>query len=297
MSRVHNWWITLRAANLPTVWSNVLLGVGLSVQGFESNLIPVLSGTLIGVSLLYLAGMAINDAGDVAFDRANNSTRPVAAGRISVTLVAAVGWLLLVIGFSVLAATAMAGNPRYISAVVAAGVLTLLIILYHFLHRRSALAALLLMAGCRACVPVLAALLLVGRVDAVVWIAAAAVSLWTIGITTIGRGERGGESRLNGGIVWMILACIGIAGVGVTSPLGTPLATGAGLLVVLVVWLPCLYLRIKAGRHSQAVCWAIAGLAILDAALLVSGGRTQWAWAALAMAVVTRITQRLGRGS
>jgi len=296
VSTTRDWWTTLRAANLPTVWSNVLLGAGLSLQALELNAVPCLAGAITGVSMLYLGGMAINDAGDADFDRANKSTRPVAAGRMSAREAASIGGLLVIVGLSIVGFASFLG-ANTIESLIAAGVLTAMIFLYQFTHRHSVLAATALMAGCRGCVPVLTALLLTDQVNPAVWWASAGVGLWTIGITCIGRGERGGEQRISHGIVWLILSVVGIMGVGWTSPNSTAGAVGASFLIMLIAWTPSVHRRIKAGRHSEAVCWAIAGLAVLDSSMLLAAGHVGWSAASMILAGVTLGAQRLGGGS
>jgi 4-hydroxybenzoate polyprenyltransferase len=279
------------------VWSNVLLGAGLSLPTFNLGVVPGIAGAIVGVSMLYLGGMAINDAGDATFDRANNSTRPVAARRISAKTAAVTGGLLVAIGFATVATTGGLTGDTDFESLIAAAALTAMIFLYQIVHRRNAVAAAALMAGCRGCVPVLTALLLTDQVSPIVWWAAAGVALWTVGITCIGRGERGGEKRIPLGIIWLILAIIGIMGVGWTSPSGSLGAIGAAVLIMLAAWTPAVHSRIKAGRLTAAVCWAIAGIAVLDSSMLLAGGHVGWSAASMVLAGATLGAQRLGGGS
>ena len=81
-----------RVSNLPTVWSNCLAGWWLGGGGNFGRL-PFL---FLGVSLLYTAGMFLNDAFDEGFDRQRRAERPIPSGKISAPRV----WLL---GFGQLA--------------------------------------------------------------------------------------------------------------------------------------------------------------------------------------------------
>jgi len=75
-----------RVSNLPTVWSNCLAGWWLGGD-HHSDRLPFV---LIGATFLYIAGMFLNDAFDVNFDRQYRKERPIPAGAISLKSV----WLL-----------------------------------------------------------------------------------------------------------------------------------------------------------------------------------------------------------
>ncbi|YCM44903.1 UbiA family prenyltransferase [Verrucomicrobiaceae bacterium 227] len=71
-----------RFANLPTVWSNGLLGVLIGWIAFPTTLCP---GCLIAIgvalSSLYLGGCFFNDWHDLAFDEKTRPDRPIPSGR------------------------------------------------------------------------------------------------------------------------------------------------------------------------------------------------------------------------
>ena len=73
-----------RFANLPTVWSNGLLGVliGWSAFSDQAHLCPICV-TLLGISLsfLYLGGCFFNDWHDLDFDTKTRPDRPIPSGR------------------------------------------------------------------------------------------------------------------------------------------------------------------------------------------------------------------------
>ena len=73
-----------RFANLPTVWSNGLLGVliGWSTFPDQAHLCPICV-TLLGISLsfLYLGGCFFNDWHDLDFDTKTRPDRPIPSGR------------------------------------------------------------------------------------------------------------------------------------------------------------------------------------------------------------------------
>lgn len=98
MSRLRTLLILGRVSNLPTVWSNCLAGWWLGGGGNLTTL-PYLFG---GATLLYIGGMFLNDAFDVAFDREYRPERPVPSGAISATAVWRWGCTLMVLGAGLL---------------------------------------------------------------------------------------------------------------------------------------------------------------------------------------------------
>ena len=77
-----------RISNLPTVWTNVIaawvIGGGRHWEGR-------LGWLLLGASLIYSAGMVLNDAFDVAWDREKRPERPIPSGRIGLGTAWAIG--------------------------------------------------------------------------------------------------------------------------------------------------------------------------------------------------------------
>ena len=83
-----------RVSNLPTVWSNCLAGWWLGGGGNFGKL-PFL---VLGVTMLYVGGMYLNDAFDAEFDRQNRQERPIPSGAIALNDVWKLGLLWLVLG-------------------------------------------------------------------------------------------------------------------------------------------------------------------------------------------------------
>lgn len=297
VTALRNWWMTFRAANLPTAWSNVVLGAALSVDVWQAHEFQLLGWTALCITLIYLGGMAINDGGDATFDRACGSTRPVATGAISPHAAWIIGIAMLITGWVAQMAVVICCKDCWIDEAIAVSALAVLVVLYQYCHRRSAFAALLLMAGCRFCVPILAATVLHDTVTPTVWWAAAAVACWTIGITATGRGERGGEQRLNTGVYWLSIASCSLIPITWTLPTSHWGAVAAGLLILLFGWIPGVQRKCAQGNRSNAVCWAIAGFSVLDSAILLSAGHEDWAALCMVLAAVTLMAQRYGRGS
>ena len=270
------WARTVRAGNLPTVWTNVLVGALVALPLTES--VPPLGALalmLLTGSCAYMGGMALNDVFDLAFDQSIGAPRPLAEGLLKRRTVLLVAMALLAASFvAALGAACLAEQPAVYTAACAAA-LVFAIVNYNAMHRRHWALAALLMACCRILLVVLTAIALTGAVTGPLWIAAGAIGLWTAGITVLARGERGGEAHGRGWLVLFVAAAL------CTIPLYMVVAADAfrmliaGLLILLVCWIPSIYGCRRQGRHTGAVLWSIAGLCVLDAALLASIGRLE----------------------
>lgn len=90
-----------RFANLPTVWSNGLLGVliGWGVVGGTQDVSPV-SMLLLGIALsaLYLGGCFFNDWHDFDFDQKTRPDRPIPSGRWQRSTIFAFSVTLMILG-------------------------------------------------------------------------------------------------------------------------------------------------------------------------------------------------------
>jgi hypothetical protein len=92
-------WRTLlilgRTSNVPTVWSNCLVGWLMGgIAGMD-----VLIWLCLGATLLYVGGMYLNDAFDAGFDRRFRQERPIPAGHIAEKTVWLLGWVAMGLGF------------------------------------------------------------------------------------------------------------------------------------------------------------------------------------------------------
>ena len=130
---VHSIAMTLRTAlklgrvsNLPTVWTNVLAGVALAaIEPPWKVVLPV----GVAASLLYVAGMYLNDAFDQRWDAQHRPERPIPAGEVSARIVFQAGFGMMAAALIVLA---VATNAR---TLVAGLVLAGLILLYDVSHK------------------------------------------------------------------------------------------------------------------------------------------------------------------
>ena len=170
-----------RVSNLPTVWSNCL-AAWLLTSALRSGTLawPLLLLLVAGCSALYLGGMFLNDACDVAFDTLHRPERPIPSGKISRRAVTFSGCALLTVGVILLAP---------ISGVWAWS-LTGFILIYDAIHKKSA-AGLPVMAGCRALiyplVGVAGAGVGAGALPAMLWIASGCMALWVLVLSLLAR--------------------------------------------------------------------------------------------------------------
>ena len=84
-----------RISNLPTVWTNVLVGVLLAGGSLADPRLPLL---MLALSLFYVGGMFLNDAFDREFDAQHRPERPIPSGQVSARQVFVIGFGLLAIG-------------------------------------------------------------------------------------------------------------------------------------------------------------------------------------------------------
>jgi hypothetical protein len=196
--RLHTLLILGRVSNLPTVWSNCLAGWLLAGGGAGSRFAVLCAAA----SLLYLGGMFLNDACDVRFDAAHRQERPIPSGAISARAV----WLwsaALLLGGGVLLAL-----PGLTTALVTLG-LVLCIVTYDLVHKRMALAP-LLMAGCRFLLYLVAGSAALGGLSAKLLWCAGALAAYIVGLSFIARREST-HARVNLRCLPLLLMPIAIA--------------------------------------------------------------------------------------
>ena len=138
-----------RVSNLPTVWSNCLASWLLAGGTLlETTDLQRFSWLVVGTTLLYLAGMFLNDAFDVRFDKEHRTERPIPSGAISAKAVWVWGIIQMVLGL---------GCLIWIGPVVAVCAFALAgsVLWYDWIHKRIAWSP-LIMGLCRLSLYVLA---------------------------------------------------------------------------------------------------------------------------------------------
>lgn len=166
-----------RISNLPTVWANIYCAW--IIAGGQN--LPILGLLLLGASLLYVAGMFMNDLCDADFDAQRRPERPIPSGAISRPAVRNATLLLAAAGLAAIAATGLL-PAAFALALIA------LIALYNKTHKRTPIAP-FFMAGCRALLYPMAAAAVPQGLDPLTYIAAGATFAYVLGVTYIAREE------------------------------------------------------------------------------------------------------------
>jgi 4-hydroxybenzoate polyprenyltransferase len=205
---------------------------------------------LAASSLLYMAGMVLNDVFDVVIDREERPARPIPSGRVSLRLALHTGGVLLGAGVALgWAASAFTGDPR--SGLVATA-LAGAVVAYDRILKRTPVAP-LVMGSCRSLNILLGASAAASSWHAIHWLVAASIGLYITGVTWFARTEAR-ESRRG------VLAAATVV-------------MGAGL--ALLAWFPS---------------WADAALAVGDTPqyALDLGARWYVLWLLLALLILRR---------
>jgi 4-hydroxybenzoate polyprenyltransferase len=275
-----------RVSNLPTVWTNVLAGTVLA-GGQPWTASTLLAG--IGVSLLYVSGMYLNDAFDRDIDAKERPTRPIPAGLVALNTVFAAGFSLMLAGLAfVLWASAVALPPTVWQPMLAAIALGCAIVFYDWHHKGNALSP-FFMGLCRVLAYLTAGYIAVRQPSMHLPIAAAASLCYLIGLTYIAKQES--LDRL--GSLWPLLFLAAPIVYG-SSHLGDGGMVVSLYLAALTAWTGgALYLlkRRNKGDVPRAVVALIAGIALLDALLLATAGATQAAVLAVLCFLLTLVMQ------
>jgi 4-hydroxybenzoate polyprenyltransferase len=275
-----------RISNLPTVWSNVLVGVVLAGGTLADGRLPLL---LVALSLFYVAGMFLNDAFDREFDARARPERPIPSGAVSSTQVFAFGFGMLAVGLVLLhqIGYGFAGGTGW-RPVAAGTALAAAIVFYDRWHKSNPLSP-LVMGICRMLLYITAAFAVVLTPPGAIYFAAAVLLCYLIGLTYAAKQEH--LDRI--GSLWPL------------AFLAVPLVYGAALCLrdwtalplfaLFLAWIAyALWLlrRRQRGDVPRAVVSLIAGISLLDAVILAGHGAFPAALAAVAAFGLTLGLQR-----
>jgi 4-hydroxybenzoate polyprenyltransferase len=182
-SRPRAYLLLARFSNLPTVWTNVLAGTIVAGAAFVR---ADVAWMCLAVSLLYTAGMFLNDAFDRDVDARVRPDRPIPAGDVTARETFAAGWGLLAAGALVLAARSNA--VAILWGLLLAGA----IVYYDYRHKQNAFGP-AVMGVCRGLVYFVAAAA-ASAVTHRVAIAALALTAYVIALTWVAKraGPRAG---------------------------------------------------------------------------------------------------------
>jgi 4-hydroxybenzoate polyprenyltransferase len=258
-----------RVSNLPTVWSNLLVG---SVFADTMGNLPLLSALLAGGSFIYIGGMYLNDFCDAAFDTKYCPTRPIPSGKISRHTVGRFAVLWFLLGFACLAPL---GWPVALLTLV----LTASVVAYDFHHKGVAWAP-ELMGFCRFLLYPLAAY---ASPDRVVWTivcsGAVALGLYVAGITRLARESRPGKpARWALALLLLIAPVIVPCGVGMPKSVFPQWLAAASLLLAWMARLLVPLWRKTKPSIGRVVAGLLAGIVLVDivAVMPVLGLQSGW---------------------
>ena len=184
--KLHALLSTARVANVPSVVSNVWLGVMVGMLRSDAGLADRVEGVaavlvlpLAGV-MLYLSGNFFNDWMDQKWDMSHRPERALPRGLFRPALYAGLALLLGMLGVGMAAWTSL------MSGMVAAAI-GFWIVVYTLLHKRTAWAV-IPMGLCRALLPVMGCVAIFPYVDAI-WPAGCALLCYIMGLSLSARYE------------------------------------------------------------------------------------------------------------
>jgi hypothetical protein len=275
-----------RVSNLPTVWTNALAGIVL-VGG--SLIDPRTLPLLLALSLLYVAGMYLNDWFDRGIDARERPERPIPAGRVAAGTVLAAGLGMIAVALAVLAWLGLGfregTGPRPLAAGAA---LAGAIVLYDAWHKHNPLSP-LVMGMCRMLVYLTAGVTFAASPPGALLLMSLVALCYLIGLTYVAKQETLGEVKN----LWPLLFLAVPLVYGGTIAFEGPVQ--AILLLLFVVWtgVALFFLwRRQAGDVPRAVISLIAGISLLDALIIAGAGAPALAWLAVAGFALTLGLQR-----
>lgn len=240
-----------RVSNLPTVWSNLLAGWLLGGGG--AKMVPLLA-LMAGGSLLYVAGMYLNDFFDADFDRRYRPERPIPSGTITRRVAGSVGATLLIAGFLILAS--LGTTPAALAIVLGACVC-----FYDAFHKQMQ-GAPLVMAACRFLLYPLAASAVPARMETHVFLPAAALAAYVAGITFLARGESRPQKTGRWALLLLLAPAALLMGQGEAAPAAAKIS-----LALFAAWLTWLVGPLWLGTRpsvGRAVSGLLAGIVLVD---------------------------------
>ena len=290
----------MRLPNVFTAMADVAMGF-LFVQSPWWNWNGWRDGWTLGLlvaasSLLYAAGMTLNDVFDVEIDRCRRPERPIPSGQVSLGAARRLGWGLLFIGAAIGVGVAyFAGQPRTAAVAV---VLAAVIVLYDALLKRTPLGP-VAMGGCRMLNVLLGMSVSAAPWAGENWLVAGSIGVYVVGITWFARTEAEQSRRTP-----LVLATLVIA-----------------LSIALLAWLPAWSIRMEpepgrwrllVGALGALIVWrcvravadptplmvrmavvnCLLSLVMLDAAACYAVRGIPWACAIMALLLPTLVFQR-----
>ncbi len=265
---------TGRVANVPSVLSNVAVGVGLA---HANGLSRWPWEAFAGAVLLYIAGNFLNDWMDLDWDQENRPERALPSGLFPVWSYLTIGVLGCLCGISLIAVYGQ-------EAIFVSSLLVLCIFIYTWIHKKTVL-GILPMGLCRACLPVLGYLGAGGDLQSRwIWIPAAALFVYIASLTINARYEGKADfpvARLANARALLVIGGL----INVWLAIGIDIRIGWVGLVPFIAWMAWVHVNFS-GRIGSFVGGLLAGIPLLDWVLLLPigilwmrGGHLEGLWA------------------
>jgi len=285
-----NWPVALklgRVSNLPTVWTNVLVGVVVVGGAIGDPRVPWL---VLALSLCYVAGMFLNDAFDRGFDARHRPERPIPSGEVTAATVFGAGFAMLAAGVAVLAWVGY-GFPEATGwRPVAAGlVLAAAIVFYDWYHEQNRLSP-VVMGLCRMLVYLTAGYAIAVDLPDRLLQAGLLLFCYLIGLTYIAKQEHLGRVANLWPLVFLALPVLW----GLRASLDGAIVAGVALPFLVWVLYSLSYLRRRLpGDVPRAVGRLLAGICLWDAVVITAAGQPFVAALALGLFALTLLLQRV----
>ena len=283
-----------RVSNLPTTWTNVAAGLSLSGAASIGSVTPQLAlGLCVAISLFYIGGMYLNDAFDREYDRQQRAERPIPRGEVSARTVFALGFAMLALGLLLIAGlTWRSSGANVLPPTLSALALCAVIVFYDAYHKQNPLSP-LVMAATRVLVYVTAALSVNASPTPALGIGCALLFCYLVGLTYAAKQENLREPRGMWPLALLELPFLLYA-------LSAPTPERLAMYALLAGWVGfCLLFLLDARRRNikRAVGYLIAGIALLDALIVVAEGQLLWAALCVLGFFATLFAQRFVPGT
>jgi len=266
-----------RTSNLPTVWSNCIVGWILAGGDFKFSFVTV----ILGATLLYVGGMYLNDAVDISFDRKYRAERPIPSGQISHREVVVLGAAWMFLGLVCFALTSW--NSLFWALLLVAAILV-----YDFFHKLVTFAP-VLMGSCRFLLLLTAASAAQGQVTGPAFWSAIALAAYIIGLSYLARQEsRRGTLKL-----WPLSLLLCPVALALLTNAGAYFKTACLLSILLIIWVAWCLRNLWGPQRNigYAVSGLLAGIVFVD--LLALATANVWLLALFfVLFLLARIFQR-----
>lgn len=276
-----------RVSNLPTVWTNTVAGALLAgAAGFGAEFALLLAA----FTLFYTGGMFLNDAFDAAIDTRERPERPIPSGAVTRGAVFGWGFLQMTLGVLLLGLLGLAPALAGLSLAVA-------ITYYNWNHKTNPLSP-VVMGLCRVLIYVGAGLAYTAALPAALWVGAALLLCYLIGLTYVAKQEN--LERVEN--LWPLVFLAAPVAWGAWSAWAAPETAPFWLAFTgWMLWALWLLRRRRKGDIPRAVVSLIAGISLLDAMLIAGAGfggsAAEFALVALAGFGATLVLQRYVTGT